>query len=193
MERLLIIILSGVIINNFILSRFLGLCPFIGVSKKLDSAIGMGIAVIFVLALSSLFTYLCDYYLLIPYKLEFLRTLVYILVIAGLVQLIEMVIQKVSPELYQALGIYLPLITTNCAVLGTALLNITAKYNLLESVVNGIGAGTGFTLALVIMSGIRERLDTARIPEGFKGAPIAFLTAGVLSLAFLCFKGIISE
>ncbi len=193
MEHYFIIIVSAALVNNFVLSRFLGLCPFIGVSKKMDSALGMGMAVIFVLTLASIMTYLVNRFLLIPNDLVFLRTVSFILVIATLVQLVEMFIQKISPTLYQALGIYLPLITTNCAVLGAALINITEKYNLLESAVNGFGAGVGFTLALIIMSGIRERLELAKIPDSFKGAPIAFIIAGLLSLAFLCFKGIISE
>ncbi len=193
MEHYFIIIVNAALINNFVLSRFLGLCPFIGVSKKMDSALGMGMAVIFVLTLASILTYLVHRYLLIPYNLLFLRTVSFILVIAALVQLVEMFIQKVSPPLYQALGIYLPLITTNCAVLGAALINVAENFNLLESAINGFGAGVGFTLALIIMSGIRERLQLAKIPECFKGPPIAFITAGLLSLVFMCFKGIISE
>jgi len=193
MEHYFIIIVSAALINNFVLSRFLGLCPFIGVSKKMDSALGMGMAVIFVLTLASIMTYLLYKYLLEPYNLIFLRTISFILVIATLVQLVEMFIQKISPPLYHALGIYLPLITTNCAVLGAALINVAENYNLLESAINGFGAGVGFTLALIIMSGIRERLELAKIPANFKGAPIAFITAGILSLIFLCFKGIISH
>lgn len=193
MEHYFIIIVSASIINNFVLSRFLGVCPFIGVSKKMDSALGMGMAVIFVLTLSSVITYLINTYLLIPYNIVFLRTLTFILVIATLVQLVEMFIEKISPPLYKALGIYLPLITTNCAVLGAALINIKDNFNLLESAVNGLGAGIGFALALIIMSGIRERLELANVPKSFKGAPIAFITAGLLSLIFLCFKGIIAE
>ncbi|MBU1077505.1 MAG: electron transport complex subunit RsxA [Spirochaetes bacterium] len=193
MEHYFIIIVSAALVNNFVLSRFLGLCPFIGVSKKMDSALGMGMAVIFVLTLASIITYLLNKYLLIPNNIVFLRTVTFILVIATLVQLVEMFIQKVSPPLYQALGIYLPLITTNCAVLGAALINIKEDFNLLESAINGVGAGIGFTLALFIMSGIRERLELANIPKSFKGAPIAFITAGLLSLIFLCFKGILGE
>ena len=150
-------------------------------------------AVIFVLTLASIMTYLVNRFLLIPFNLSILKTVSFILVIATLVQLVEMFIQKISPPLYQALGIYLPLITTNCAVMGAALINISEKYNLLESAVHGFGAGVGFTMALIIMSGIRERLELAKIPDSFKGAPIAFIIAGLLSLAFLCFKGIISE
>lgn len=193
MEHYFLIIVSAALVNNFVLSRFLGLCPFIGVSKKMDSAVGMGMAVIFVLTLASIITYLLNKYLLVPLDIIFLKTVTFILVIATLVQLVEMFIQKVSPGLYQALGIYLPLITTNCAVLGAALININENYSLLESSVHGFGAGIGFTLALIIMSGIRERLELANIPKSFKGAPIAFITAGLLSLIFLCFKGIIAE
>ncbi len=191
MEHYFIIIISAALINNFVLSRFLGLCPFIGVSKKMDSAVGMGMAVIFVLTLTSIITWLLNKYLLIPFNVIFLKTVTFILVIATLVQLVEMFIQKMSPGLYQALGIYLPLITTNCAVLGAALININENYSLFESAVHGLGAGIGFTVALVIMSGIRERLELANVPKCFKGAPIAFITAGLLSLIFLCFKGII--
>jgi len=193
MEHYLIIIVSAAFINNFVLSRFLGLCPFIGVSKRLDSAVGMGMAVIFVLTLASIITYIVNQYLLMPYNLEFLRTVSFILVIATLVQFDEMVIQKTSPPLYEALGIYLPLITTNCAVLGAALLNVNENFNLLESAVNGFGAGVGFTIALILMASIREKLELARVPESFKGAPITFIVAGILSLIFLCFKGIIAE
>lgn len=193
MEHYLIIIVSAAFINNFVLSRFLGLCPFIGVSRRLDSAVGMGMAVIFVLTLASIITYIINQYLLIPYNLEFLQTVSFILVIAALVQFVEMVIQRTSPPLYEALGIYLPLITTNCAVLGAALLNVSENFNLLESAVNGFGAGIGFTIALILMASIREKLELARVPECFKGAPITFIVAGILSLIFLCFKGIIAE
>ncbi len=190
MEQYFIIIISAALINNFVLSQFLGLCPFIGVSKKMDSAMGMGMALIFVLTLSAIIVYLLDTYLLVRFHLEFLRTTTFILIIAALVQLVEMIIQKVAPALYKSLGIYLPLITTNCAVLGVAFINVNEKYNLLESAVNAFGAGLGFVIALVIMSGIRERLEYSKIPESFKGAPIAFIVAGILSLVFLCFKGI---
>ena len=168
MEHYFIIIVSAALVNNFVLSRFLGLCPFIGVSKKMDSALGMGMAVIFVLTLASIMTYLVNRFLLIPFNLSILKTVSFILVIATLVQLVEMFIQKISPPLYQALGIYLPLITTNCAVMGAALINISEKYNLFESAVHGFGAGVGFTMALIIMSGIRERLELAKIPDSFK-------------------------
>ncbi len=190
------ILLSTIFINNYVLSRMLGLCPFLGVSKKLDSALGMGLAVIFVMTLTSFITYPVYKYVLVPYRVTFLTTIVFILVIAALVQLVEMVIRKVSPALYDALGIFLPLITTNCAVLGVAVLNLSsgfagpdASLGLLKSVTQGFGGGVGFTLALIIMAGIRERLEIADIPENLKGVPITFITAGLLALAFFGFSG----
>ena len=193
MLHYVMIIVSAALVNNIILTRFLGLCPFIGVSKKIDSALGMGLAVIFVLTLASVVSSLIEYYFLEPFKLQFLRTLSFILVIATLVQIVEMVIQKVSYTLYQSLGIYLPLITTNCAVLGTALLNIKERLNVLESAVNGFGTGLGFMIALLLMASIREKLEKAKVPDSFKGAPIALIIAGILSLAFMVFKGILAE
>ena len=197
--EILLIFISAVFVNNFVLSRFLGLCPYIGVSKRTRSAIGMGMAVIFVMTLASSATWLVYRYILIPYHLEFLRTIAFILVIAGLVQFVEIVIQKLSPALYKALGIYLPLITTNCAVLGVTVLNINMFFNngkmmelsFLKSVVHGFGAGVGFTIAMLLMSGIRERLELASVPESFKGAAIAFITAGLMSMAFFGFAGIV--
>lgn len=188
------ILIATIFINNYVLSQMLGLCPFLGVSKKIDSAIGMGLAVIFVMTLASFITYLIYKYVLLPYDITFLRTISFILVIASLVQLVEMIIDKVSPNLYQALGIFLPLITTNCAVLGVAVLNInsgfiTVEYGLIKSLVQGVGAGLGFTLALLLMAGIRERLELADISENLKGLPITFVTAGLLALAFLGFSG----
>jgi len=188
------ILISTIFINNFVLSQILGLCPFIGVSKKLDSAIGMGLAVTFVMTMASFITYIVYKYILIPNDITYLRTILFILVIASLVQLVEMIIEKVSPSLYQSLGIFLPLITTNCAVLGVAVLNInagfvTSEMGLLKSVVQGLGAGIGFTLALILMAGIREKLELADISEHLKGAPITFITAGLLALAFLGFSG----
>ena len=184
------ILISTIFINNFVLSQMLGLCPFLGVSKKLDSALGMGFAVIFVMTLASFITYLLYKYVLLPNDITYLRTISFILVIASLVQLVEIVIEKVSPSLYQALGIFLPLITTNCAVLGVAVLNIntgfiTAELGLIKSVVQGLGAGLGFTLALLLMAGIRERLELANVPKN----PITFITSGLLALAFLGFSG----
>ncbi len=191
---LFMILISTIFINNYVLSQMLGLCPFCGVSKKIDSAIGMGVAVIFVMGMASFITYLAYKYLLVPYEIVYLRTLTFILIIASLVQLVEMIIEKTSPPLYQALGIFLPLITTNCAILGVTVLNIesgfiTAELGLLKTVVQGIGAGIGFTLALLLMAGIRERLEAADVPENLKGLPITFIVAGLLALAFLGFSG----
>ncbi|NLZ39606.1 MAG: electron transport complex subunit RsxA [Firmicutes bacterium] len=190
MTSLLTIFFGAIFINNFVLTRFLGICPFLGVSKKVETSLGMGMAVTFVMGMASLVTWLLNEYILINYGLEYLQTIVFILVIAALVQFVEMFIRKSSPVLYQALGIFLPLITTNCAVLGVALLNIQLEYNLLESVVFGVAAALGFTLALVIMAGIRERLEMTFIPKAFRGVPIALITAGILSLAFMGFQGI---
>ncbi|HOO70359.1 MAG TPA: electron transport complex subunit RsxA [Spirochaetota bacterium] len=188
------ILIGTIFINNFVLYQMLGLCPFLGVSKKLDSALGMGLAVIFVMTLASFITFLVYKYILVPYDITFLRTISFILVIAALVQLVEMVIDKVSPSLYQALGIFLPLITTNCAVLGVAVLNINSGFldtdlGLLKSVIQGFGGGVGFTLALLLMAGIRERLELAEISDNLRGLPITFITAGLLALAFLGFAG----
>lgn len=188
------ILISTIFINNYVLSRMLGLCPYLGVSKKLESAIGMGLAVIFVMTIASFFTFIIYKFILIPFHIEYLRTIAFIIVIASLVQLVEMVIEKVSPALYQALGIFLPLITTNCAVLGVAVLNIdsgfiTQEYGLLNSVIQGFGAGVGFTLALLLMAGIRKRLEIAMVPENLKGLPITFITAGLMAMAFLGFSG----
>lgn len=179
--------ITYIFINNFILTQFLGLCPFIGVSKNSESAIGMGMAVTFVMGIASIITYLVYHFLLVPLNLTYLQTLSFILVIASLVQFVEMVIQKNSPSLYQALGIFLPLITTNCAVLGIALINITSGYNLMQSFVAGVAAGLGFTLALVLMSNIRERLDLHPVRKAFRGVPIAFISGGLMALAFMAF------
>ena len=184
------IIITFVFINNFILTQFLGLCPFIGVSRNVDSAVGMGFAVTFVMSIASLTTWAIYHWLLIPLNLGFLQTITFILVIAALVQLVEMVIQKISPPLYKALGIYLPLITTNCAILGVTLLNLDMKLNFIESVVQGFASGIGFTLALVLMASIRERLELADVPRSMRGLPIAFITAGLMSIAFLGFSGL---
>jgi electron transport complex protein RnfA len=176
--------------NNFVLTNFLGICPFLGVSKKLNSAMGMGLAVIFVMTIASIVTNLTNRYLLVPNGLEYLQTLAFILVIAGFVQLIELFMKKVTPPLYKTLGIYLPLITTNCAILGVALLSVQNEYNLWQSAIYGASAGIGFLLATVIFAGIRERLDLNDVPKYFKGLPIALITAAFLSMAFLGFKGI---
>lgn len=188
--------IGAIFINNFVLSRFLGLCPFFGVSKKISSAIGMGMAVIFVMTLASSFTWVIYHYLLIPFNLEYLRTIVFILVIAGLVQLVEMALQKYSPVLYESLGIFLPLITTNCAVLGVAILNTDINqatglpFTFIESVWNGMMSGVGFSFALVLMAGIREKTNFAPVPKPLEGLPIAFITAGLMALAFLGFSGL---
>ena len=181
------IIITFVFVNNFILTKFLGLCPFIGVSKNVESAVGMGFAVTFVMSIASLVTWIIYNFVLIPLNITFLQTITFILVIATLVQLVEMVIQKISPPLYKALGIYLPLITTNCAVLGIALIVIRNNYSALESFVGGFAAGLGFMLAILLMSTIREKLDTEKIPKAFRGVPIAFITGGLMALAFMAF------
>lgn len=189
--RILLILLSSILVNNFVLSRFLGICPFLGVSKKVETAVGMGAAVTFVMALASVITWLLQYYVLEKFNIGYLQTIAFILVIAALVQFVEMFIKKSSPTLYQSLGVYLPLITTNCAVLGVAILNINSSYNLLETLVNGIGAAIGFTLAIVLFAGIRERMETNDIPKPFDGFPIALVTASLMSIAFLGFQGLI--
>ncbi|MBU0579753.1 MAG: electron transport complex subunit RsxA [Candidatus Margulisbacteria bacterium] len=189
--KLVLIFLSTILANNFVLTKFLGICPFIGVSKHIESALGMGLAVIFVMTLASITSWLIQYYLLIPLNIQFLQTVFFILVIASLVQFIEMVIKKTSPALEATLGVYLPLITTNCAILGVAILNINDGYSLIQSIVSGFGSGLGFTLALLLMAGIRERLEKADIPTFFKGTPIAFVTASLLAVAFLGFSGLI--
>jgi electron transport complex protein RnfA len=181
------IIITFVFINNFILTQFLGLCPFIGVSKNTESAVGMGFAVTFVMSLASLATWAIQKLILLPLGLEFLQTITFILVIAALVQLVEMIVQKISPPLYKALGIYLPLITTNCAVLGIALIAVRSNYNAFESFVAGFAAGLGFLLAILLMSTIRGKLDSEWVPKPFKGVPIAFITGGLMALAFMAF------
>jgi electron transport complex protein RnfA len=191
MVTLILILISTVFVNNFVLSRFLGICPFLGVSKKVDTALGMGMAVIFVMTVASVVTWFIQYFILNRFGLEYLQTIAFILVIASLVQLVEMVIQKSSPVLYQSLGIFLPLITTNCAVLGVAVLNIQKSYNFLESIVFAIGAGLGFTLAMVLFAGLRERIDLCPVPKSFRGTAVALVTAGLLSLAFMGFAGLV--
>ncbi|OAA22163.1 electron transporter RnfA [Kosmotoga sp. DU53] len=188
--RLFFIFLSAVLVNNFVLSRFLGICPFLGVSRKVDTAIGMSLAVIFVMVMASVITWLLNV-LLVALGLPFLTTIVFILVIAVLVQFVEIVLKKTSPGLYESLGIYLPLITTNCAILGLAVLNVQLEYNLLETIINSVGAGIGFALALIIFSTIRERMDLVELPEAFKGTASALITAGLLSMAFTGFQGLV--
>lgn len=192
MNFYLVLVINAIFINNFILSQFLGICPFLGVSKKTDTALGMGFAVIFVMGIASVMTYAINL-LLIRFNVEYLQTIVFILVIASLVQLVEMVIKKFSPSLYSALGVYLPLITTNCAVLGVAIMNISNFTNssLLTSFINGAASGAGFTLAILILAGIRERLERSVIPQPFKGFPITLICAGIMSMAFAAFSGMV--
>ena len=189
--ELLAISLSAILANNFIFSQFLGVCPFLGVSKKVDTAVGMGIAVTFVMALASAITWAVQRFVLDPFNLGYMQTVAFILVIASLVQFIEMFLQKAMPALYTALGVYLPLITTNCAVLGVALLNINSNYNFIESVVYGITGGIGFLVAIVLFASIREKLVFAEYPKAFEGFPIALITAGLMALAFMGFSGLV--
>jgi len=189
--ELLALFISAILINNFVLYYFLGICPFLGVSKKLDSAISMGLAVTFVMTITAVMSWMINNWILIPYNIVYLQTVSFILIIASLVQLVEMFIRKMSPPLYQALGIYLPLITTNCAIMGLALLAARKNYGFFEAVVFGIGSGLGFTLAIVLMAGIREQLDLADVPEPLKGAGIALIVAGIMALAFTGFSGMI--
>lgn len=191
MTHYILLIISTVLINNFVLVKFLGLCPFMGVSKRVETAIGMGLATTFVLTVASLCAYLVERYILQPLDATFLRTLVFILVIAVVVQFTEMVINKTSPALYRLLGIFLPLITTNCAVLGVALLNVNLAHNLSESVIYGFGASLGFSLVLVLFASLRERIIAADVPLPFRGASIALITAGLMSLAFMGFAGLV--
>ena len=191
MKTLLLIAISSALINNVVLSQFMGLCPFLGVSKKIKTASGMGAAVIFVITISSLLAAVIYQYVLVPLNLTYLNTIVFILVIAALVQFVEMVLKKVSPSLYRALGVYLPLITTNCAVLGVALTNVSKGYNILTSVVNGFATALGFAISIIILAGIRERNEYNDVPESFKGMPITLITAGLMAIAFICFSGII--
>jgi electron transport complex protein RnfA len=189
MTEYFLLLVSTVLVNNFVLVKFLGLCPFMGVSSKIETAIGMSMATTFVLTLASMSSYLLNTYILQPLGIEFLRTIAFILVIAVVVQFTEMVVQKTSPKLYRLLGIFLPLITTNCAVLGVALLNVNAEHNFLESIVYGFGAAVGFSLVLILFASMRERLAVADVPRPFKGSAIAMITAGLRSLAFMGFAG----
>ena len=184
------IFITAVFVNNIILSQFLGICPFLGVSKKIDSAVGMGAAVTFVMLLSTIVTYLLQAYLLTPFGLSYMQTIVFILVIAALVQMLEIILKKVSPALYQALGVFLPLITTNCAILGVAILVIHKEYTLVESVVYAVSTAVGFTLSLTLFAGIREQLQLNDTPKAMQGIPIALITAGLLALAFMGFSGV---
>ena len=191
MNSYLAILIGGVLVNNFVMSKFLGICPFLGVSKKTETALGMGMAVTFVMAIASLFTYLIQVFLLVPLKLEYMQTIAFILVIAVLVQIVEIALKKLSRSLYQALGVYLPLITTNCAVLGVTILNVTENYNLLESVLNGTSSALGFTMAIVLFAAIRERLAISNLPKWMDGFPGALITAGLMSIAFQGFTGLL--
>ena len=191
--ELILILISAILVNNFVLIYFLGICPFLGVSGRIDSAISMGLAVTFVMTMTAPITWLIYYYLLVPYNLEFLEYVSFIIVIASLVQLVEMVIRKISPLLYRVLGIYLPLITTNCAILGLALFMILRKYSFVEGIFFGFGSGIGFTLAIVIMAGIREELEYADVPRPLQGAGITLISAGLLALSFMGFSGMLTK
>lgn len=186
-----IIIIAAIFVNNIILSKFLGVCPFVGVSGKISTSIGMGGAVLFVMTLATVVTWLIQNYILVPFNITFLQTITFILVIAALVQMVEIILKKLSPSLYGALGVFLPLITTNCAVLGVALLTIQNDFNLMEGVVFSIATAIGFTLAIVIFAGIREHLDNMEVPKGMRGVPIALISAGILALAFMGFTGLV--
>ncbi|OGO80356.1 MAG: electron transport complex subunit RsxA [Clostridiales bacterium GWC2_40_7] len=191
MRELIVIILGAVLIENFVLVKFLGICPFLGVSKKVSTALGMGAAVVFVMSVASAATWLVQELVLIPYEIEYLQTITFILVIAALVQFVEIILKKFSISLYKALGVYLPLITTNCAVLGAAIINVQRGYNLLQATVYGAAAATGFTLAIVLFAGVRERLEYSDIPESLKGFPISLISAALVSMAFLGFQGLL--
>lgn len=190
LAKLVAISLTAIFVQNFVLVKFLGICPFLGVSKKIDTALGMGMAVTFVMTLASIMTYFCQKYILVPLNVEFMQTIAFIIIIASLVQFVEMFLQKSIPSLYSALGIYLPLITTNCAVLGVTLLNMqqSPAYTLLECIVNGFSSGLGFLLAIVLFAGVRERLESSDIPKPFQGFPIALISASLLALAFMGFS-----
>ena len=186
-----VIIISAIFVNNILLSLFMGICPFLGVSTKVSTAAGMGAAVTFVMTIASIAAYLLQYYVLVPLHIEYMQTIVFILVIAALVQMVEIILKKVSPALYQALGVFLPLITTNCAVLGVAVLLVQKELNLGESVVFAVSTAIGFTLAMVLFAGLRERLDIEKLPKAMKGIPIALITASILAMAFMGFSGLV--
>ena len=191
MKELLMIMMSVILVDNFVLSKFLGICPFLGVSKKTDSAVGMGVAVTFVMVLATAVTWPIQILVLDPNGIGYLQTIVFILVIAALVQFVEMFLKKSMPSLYEALGVYLPLITTNCAVLGVAITNVQKGYGILAGLINGLGTAVGFTIAIVLMAGIREKMEYNDIPESFKGTPIVLVTAGLMAIAFFGFSGLI--
>ncbi len=198
MPALVAIALTSIFVQNFVLVKFMGICPFLGVSKKIDTALGMGMAVTFVMTLASIMTWLCQTYILVPLKIEYMQTIAFIVIIAALVQFVEMFLQKSIPSLYSSLGIYLPLITTNCAVLGVALLNVESAsvvlpgregYTLIESIISGFSGGLGFLIAIVLFAGVRERLESSNIPKSLQGMPIALISASLLAIAFLGFQG----
>ena len=191
MEHLFLLFVGAALVNNIVLSRFLGICPFMGVSKSTETAVGMSLSVAFVMTISSIISFLIDKYVLVTLSIEYLRTIVFILIIASLVQFVEMVIEKTLPELYSGLGIYLPLITTNCAVLGIALLNVQFKYSFIEMLIFSFGTAAGFGLALILFAGLRERIYYSTVPKYFQGMPIVFIMAGILSLAFMGFAGMV--
>ena len=186
-----VIIISAIFVNNILLSQFMGICPFLGVSTKVSTAAGMGAAVTFVMTIASIAAYMLQYYVLVPLHIEYMQTIVFILVIEALVQMVEIILKKVSPALYQALGVFLPLITTNCAVLGVSVLLVQKEFNLSESVVFAVSTALGFTLAMVLFAGIRERLDIEKLPKAMKGIPIALITASILAMAFMGFSGLV--
>jgi len=190
MEFIKIIILA-IIVNNVVLAQFLGICPFLGVSNKVSTSLGMGAAVVFVMALANFVTYFIQYYILLPLHIEFMQTICFIFIIAFLVQIVEIILKKSAPSLYQALGIYLPLITTNCAVLGIAILAVQKEFNLIESVIYAAATAVGFTIAMVLLAGLREQMETTRVPKGMRGFPVSMITAGLLSLAFMGFAGLV--
>lgn len=192
-KSLLLILMSGVLINNYVLQRFLGICPFLGVSKKFDQASGMGIAVTFVMLCATAVTYPLNAYVLVPLKLEYLQTIVFILVIAALVQFVELVLKKFIPALHRSLGVYLPLITTNCAVLGVALNNVSDGYNFIESMFSSLGVGVGFLFAMVLFAGVRSRIENCPSPKPFRGLPVTLIAAAIVSLAFYGFSGIVEN
>ncbi len=193
LKSLIVILMTSVLVNNYVLNRFLGICPFLGVSKKLNQAVGMGVAVIFVMLLATLVTWPIQMYLLEPNDLGYMQTIVFILVIAALVQLVEIILKKYVPSLHKALGVYLPLITTNCAVLGVTINNINDSYNFIESIVSSLGCGLGFLLAMVLFAGVRSRLETSNAPQSFKGLPLTLIAAAIVSCAFFGFAGIIEN
>lgn len=191
MTNIFVIFLSAMLVNNFVLARFLGICSFFGISKKVETSIGMGLAVTFVMTMASIISYIVFHFILVPLELKYLYNVAFILVIAALVQFVEMVIKKFSPGLYKAMGIFLPLITTNCIILGVAVINMNENYTILESIANGLGASLGYMLAIVLFAGIRERIERSNVPEVLKGLPITLITAGLMSIAFLGFNGLL--